>query len=172
MINPFKKSYSKEEINTFRFLSRIKLFSQLSNDELSEFVPFLYPRKYKKDEVVFFRDDPSQALYIVKRGEVTLNIDISDRFEKLVEVKSAQAFGDNTLLTNTKRLYTAVTSSDSATLFVIPQVNIQNIFNSNDRIKAKMMTSLAEMYNNYTGNLFKAYKSSFGFFDIAEAYRS
>ena len=171
MINPFKKSYSREEINTFRFLSRIKLFSLLSNDELSEFVPYLYPRKYKKDEVVFFRDDPSQALYIVKRGEITLNIDINDRFEKLVEVKSGQAFGDNTLLTNTKRLYTAVTSSDSATLFVIPQVNILEIFNSNDKIKAKMLTSLAEMYNQYTGNLFKAYKSSFGFFDIAEAYR-
>ncbi|MCG8320469.1 MAG: cyclic nucleotide-binding domain-containing protein [Cytophagales bacterium] len=171
MINPFKKSYSKEEINTFRFLSRIKLFSLLSNDELSEFVPYLYPRKYKKDEVVFFRDDPSQALYIVKRGEVTLNIDISDRFEKLVEVKSGQAFGDNTLLNNTKRLYTAVISSDTATLFVIPQVNIQDIFNSNDKIKAKMLNSLAEMYNQYTGNLFKAYKSSFGFFDIAEAYR-
>ena len=171
MINPFKKSYSREEINTFRFLSRIKLFSLLSNDELSEFVPYLYPRKYKKDEVVFFRDDPSQALYIVKRGEITLNIDINDRFEKLVEVKSGQAFGDNTLLTNTKRLYTAVTSSDSATLFVIPQVNILEIFNSNDKIKAKMLTSLAEIYNQYTGNLFKAYKSSFGFFDIAEAYR-
>ena len=171
MINPFKKSYSREEINTFRFLSRIKLFSLLSNDELSEFVPYLYPRKYKKDEVVFFRDDPSQALYIVKRGEITLNIDINDRFEKLVEVKSGQAFGDNTLLANTKRLYTAVTSSDSATLFVIPQVNILEIFNSNDKIKAKMLTSLAEMYNQYTGNLFKAYKSSFGFFDIAEAYR-
>lgn len=171
MINPFKKSYSREEINTFRFLSRIKLFSLLSNDELSEFVPFLYPRKYKKDEVVFFRDDPSQALYIVKRGEVTLNIDINDQFEKLVEVKSGKAFGDNTLLTGTKRLYTAVTSSDTATLFVIPQVNIHEIFNSNDRIKAKMLTSLAEMYNQYTGNLFKAYKSSFGFFDIAEAYR-
>ena len=171
MINPFKKSYSREEINTFRFLSRIKLFSLLSNDELSEFVPFLYLRKYKKDEVVFFRDDPSQALYIVKRGEVTLNIDINNQFEKLVEVKSGQAFGDNTLLTNTKRLYTAVTSSDTATIFVIPQVNIHEIFNSNDRIKAKMLTSMAEMYNQYTGNLFKAYKSSFGFFDIAEAYR-
>ena len=172
MINPFKKSYSKEEINIFRFLSRIKLFSLLSNDELSEFVPILYPRKYKKDEVIFFRDDPSQALYIVKRGEVILNIDINNRFEKLVEVKPGQAFGDNSLLTNTKRLYTAVTSSDSATIYVIPQVNIHDIFNGNDRIKAKMLTSLAELYNHYTGNLFKAYKSSFGFFDIAEAYKS
>ena len=35
-----------------------------------EFVPYLYPRKYKKDEVVFFRDDPSQALYIVKREKL------------------------------------------------------------------------------------------------------
>ncbi len=172
MINPFKKSYSKEEINSFRFLNRIKLFSLLSNDELAEFTPFLYPRKYKSGEVVFFRDDPSQALYIVKRGTITLTIDVQDRFDKIMEVKSGQAFGDNSLLEHTKRLYTAVTASDTATIFVIPQVNIHNIFEGDDKIKSKMLTALAEQYNNYTSSLFKAYKASYGFFDIADAYRS
>lgn len=171
MINPFKKSYSKEEINTFRFLNRIKLFSLLNHDELFEFVPFLYPRKYKSGEVIFFRGDPSQALYIVKRGTISLKIDVQDRFDKIMEVKPGQAFGDNTLLDNTKRLYTAVTSSETATILVIPQVNIHNIFEGDDKIKSKMLTSLAELYNHYTSNLFKAYKSSFGFFDIADAYR-
>jgi CRP/FNR family cyclic AMP-dependent transcriptional regulator len=54
MINPFKKSYTSKELNTFRFLSRISLFERLNYKEMSYFLPYFYLREYKKDEVVFF----------------------------------------------------------------------------------------------------------------------
>ncbi|MDN5200473.1 cyclic nucleotide-binding domain-containing protein [Fulvivirgaceae bacterium BMA10] len=171
MINPFKKTYSDSELKLFRFLSRIQLFNKLSDDELAEFTPYLHSRKYKMDEAVFFRDDPSQALYIVKRGMVCLNLEIEDRFEVISEVKASQAFGDNSLLEDTYRLYTAIVTSETAELMVIPQVNILEIFEDNHIIKSKMLEAVAVLYNNYTANLFKAYQSSYGFFNIGEAYR-
>ena len=64
MINPFKKSYSSQDINLFRFLARIKLFERLNYEEMAQFTPHMYLRPYKLEEVVFFRNDPSNALYI------------------------------------------------------------------------------------------------------------
>ncbi|MDA0196425.1 MAG: cyclic nucleotide-binding domain-containing protein [Bacteroidetes bacterium] len=171
MMNPFKRSYTSEEINLFRFLSKIKLFEALNYEELFEFVPNMYLRSYKLDEVVFFRKDPSHALYVIKNGQVSLNIDVNGEFQPLTTIKSGEAFGDNALLPGAKRIYTSIVASENADLYVIPQVNILEVFQGGAKIKAKMMGSFAELYNSYTTNIFKAYRSDFGFFDLAQAYK-
>ncbi|MDQ3535337.1 MAG: cyclic nucleotide-binding domain-containing protein [Bacteroidota bacterium] len=170
MINPFKKTYTLSQINIFRFLAKIRLFETLSHEEMAYFLPYLYLRTYKEGEAIFFRNDPSHALYIIKKGVITLNIDIKDKFEVLGILKTGSAFGDNSLLRNSRRIYSAITESEMAELYVVPQVNILEIFSLHPLIKAKMLNSLAEIYNDYTVNLFKAYKSSFGFFNLGEAY--
>ncbi|MEQ9425668.1 MAG: cyclic nucleotide-binding domain-containing protein [Cyclobacteriaceae bacterium] len=172
MINPFKRSYSEEEINLFRFLSKIKLFESLSYEEMYEFLPHMYLRQYTLDEVVFFRNDPSNALYIVKNGKVALNIDVNDEFQQLTVAKSGEAFGDNAFLSETKRVYTSVVVSENAELYVIPQINILEIFDGSVKIKAKVMTSFSELYSDYNANLFKAYRHNFGFFDLAQAFET
>ncbi|MFY0654247.1 MAG: cyclic nucleotide-binding domain-containing protein [Cyclobacteriaceae bacterium] len=170
MMNPFKKKYSSEELSLFRFLSKIKYFESLEYKELSHFLPSMYLRTYKQDEVVFFSGDPSYALYIVKNGKVSLQLDIKDKFEILTTVRPGETFGDNSLLNNTKRIYTSVVVSEKADLYVIPQANLLDIMNDNANIRAKMMTSFGELYNDYTSELFKKYKSEFGFFDLRMVY--
>lgn len=170
MFNPFKKKYTEEELKLFRFLNKIKHFELLTEEELSLFIPYMYERTYNQDEVVFFRDDPSYALYIVKKGNVSLTIDVKDKFEELTVINQGGTFGDNTILENTKRIYTAIVASEKADLYVIPQINIHDIMESNPEVQAKIMTSFAELYNKYTSNLFKIYKSSFGFFELGSVY--
>lgn len=170
MLNPFKKSYSSQELNLFRFLARIKLFEGLNYEEMTQFSPHLYLRSYKLEEVVFFRNDPSNALYIVKNGRVSMNIDVNNEFQSLTTIGSGEAFGDNALLKDSRRIYTAIVTSDSADLYVLPHVNIQEILDGEPKIKAKIMTNFAEVYNQYNINIFKAYRSSFGFFDLSQAY--
>jgi CRP/FNR family transcriptional regulator, cyclic AMP receptor protein len=170
MINPFKKSFSSEDVTLFKFLKGVKLFENLTYEELHAFLPYLYLRMYRVDEAVFFRNDPSNALYLIKTGRVTLSIDINERMEELTVLNTGDHFGDNTLLENTRRIYNAMVVSETAELYVIPHVNIISIFDHNPTIKAKMLESLSSLYNTYTMNLFKAYKSSFGFFNLGEAY--
>lgn len=170
MINPFKKTFTVDEIKLFRFLGTIRHFNGLTDDELANFVPYLYLRDYKAREVVFFRDDPSHALYIVKKGVVALNFDIRDEFITLKTASRAQVFGDNSLIPSTKRIYTAVVETETAELYVVPQVNLFQIFSENPKIQAKMMANLSDLYNEYTVNLFKSYRSSFGFFDLRMVY--
>jgi len=170
MFNPFKKRYSTQEMSLFRFMSQIKQFESLNYDELSQIAPCMYLRTFNQDEVVFFRGDPSYALYIVKNGKVSLRVDINDKFEELTNVRPGEAFGDNSLLNNTTRIYTSVVVSEKADLYVIPQANLLDILNDHPVIRAKIMTSFSELYNDYTSILFKKYRSSFGFFDLGMVY--
>ena len=170
MVNPFKKSYTDSELTLFRFLGKIKLFERLTFDELALFTPYMFKRTYLQDEVVFFRNDPSQALYLIKSGSVSLNIDMQDKFEVLAILNKGQAFGDNALLENTKRVYTSIVITEKADIYVIPQMNILDVFENHPNVKAEVLNSLAELYNYYTTNLFNAYRSSFGFFNLGEAY--
>ena len=170
MFNPFKKKYTDDEQKLFHFLNNIKHFELLNEEELSQLIPYMYERTYNQDEVVFFRDDPSYALYIVKKGSISLNIDMNNKFEVLTTMSKGEPFGDNTFLENSKRIYSAIVTSERADLYVIPQINIHEIMDSHPTIRAKIMTSFAELYNDYTANLFKIYKSSFGFFELGSVY--
>ncbi|NJN25092.1 MAG: cyclic nucleotide-binding domain-containing protein [Cyclobacteriaceae bacterium] len=170
MINPFKKSYTSKELNTFRFLSRIPLFERLDYKEMSYFLPYFYLREYKMNEVVFFRNDPGNALYLVKSGKISVNIDIDEEFEQLSVIKSGESFGESALLTVSNRIYTAIVHSERAELYVLPKVNIHEIFEGHPVIKTKMMESLSVLYHTYMVNLFKGYKSSLGLFNLSQVF--
>jgi CRP/FNR family cyclic AMP-dependent transcriptional regulator len=171
MINPFKKSYTSKELNTFRFLSRIQLFERLNYKEMSYFLPYFYLREYKMNEVVFFRNDPANALYLVKSGKISINIDIEDEFELLDVVKSGRAFGESALLTDRNRVYTSIVYSERAELYVLPKVNIHEIFDGHVQIRMKMIESLGELYYQHMVSLFKGYKSSLGLFNLSQIFK-
>lgn len=170
MYNPFKKTYSASEKRQFEFLSKIKFFERLRYSELIHFIPAIHERKYLKNEVVFFRNDPSQALYVMEKGRVLLSIDIKDSFETILTVNVGTAFGENSLLEGSKRIYTAIVDSEEATLWVIPNYAIMEVFESNPKIQAKMLTSLAEFYNQNNKRLFSSYQNSYGFFKLGQMF--
>jgi CRP-like cAMP-binding protein len=172
MINPFKKSYTSKELNTFRFLSRIQLFERLDYKEMSHFLPYFYLREYKMDEVVFFRNDPGNALYLVKSGKISINIDIDDEFELLNIIKSGEAFGESALLSVSNRIYTSIVHSERAELYVLPKVNLHEIFEGHPAIKTKMLESLSILYHNHMVSLFKGYKSSLGLFNLSQVFNN
>ena len=151
-------------------MSGIRLFNSLSFKEMSYFIPYLHERHYHKDEVVFFREDPSHALYLLKRGEVLLNIDVNNSFETLNTVKGGAALGETCLLQDTKRQFNAFVVSDTAQFYVIPQDNILMIFENHEKVRTKMYSELAEILNEYNTNMIKSYRSSFGFFHLSQIY--
>lgn len=170
MINPFSKKFSETELAIFEFLSQVKFFERIKHSEMARFLPTIHNRRYMKDEVVFFRNDPSQALYVLKSGQVKLTVDVLDTFETILEVGKWGAFGENSLLENTKRIYTAIVDSEEAELLVIPHFSVQEIFEAHPKIKAKMMTTLSEFYNQNNQRLFISYQNSFGFFNLAQMF--
>lgn len=144
--------------------------ADLTDDELALFIPHLYERRYNKDEVIFFRNDPAQAFYIVKSGQVQLTLDLADKFEQLVILSSHDFFGESGLFQNMTRVYNSFAYSDNTELYVIPRVNVLEIFAENERIKAKIMSAMSYMLIEQKRKLFKAYRETFTFFDLGSAY--
>jgi CRP-like cAMP-binding protein len=166
----FAKKYSNRERILFRFLRKNNLMDKLTDKELEEFIPFLHIRTYQHNEAIFFRKDPSQALYIILAGRIKISIDVETQFEDLLELSAGESFGDNAILDTSIRSYNAICSSDTCELYVIPQVNIMEIFAHNIEIKAKMMQGLARYYDKYLVNLAKSYRDTFGLFNLSNVY--
>jgi CRP-like cAMP-binding protein len=170
LINPFKRSYTDRELGFFQFLRGITLFEKLTFDQMSYFIPSMHLRVYKENEVVFFRGDPSHGLYLLKEGQITLSLDIKDRFENLGSLNENKSFGDNALVPEAKRIYNSIVSSEEAKIYMIPQINIFEVFDHHPKVKAKMLESYLKQQNDYMNRLFSAYKNNFGFFDLGHVY--
>lgn len=170
MQNPFTRNYSQNELELFDFLQKNRLFAQLNRKEMLLFLPYLHLRVYKQDEVVFFRKDPSQALYLLKEGDVTLELDVANHFETIAKVSKNASFGNNALLPKSKRLYSAIVSSPFCHLYVLPQVNILTIFENKPVIKAKMFNSLTEILNEQVQLIYNTYRNRQGFFELGDMF--
>lgn len=171
-INPFSKNYSEKDKELLEFLSGIKIFEGLSYSELYSFIPDMYERKYIRNEVVFFRGDLSMALYLIRGGIVSLTLDYEDSVEELTTVLPNMALGESCMLPETKRLLNAVVVSEEASMYVIPQINVFEIFERNVKIKARIMQNMSTIYHDYNTKLFEAYRNSLGFFHLPLVYKS
>lgn len=170
MFNPFKKTYETDEMEMLSFLSKLILFSELSEHERALFLPHLHKRTYEKKEIVFLRNDPAHALYILTDGEVELTLDQEKSSEMITHLDKGSIFGETSILKDKKRLVNAVTVSEKATMYVLPQISIHDIFNSNLKIKVKMLEAVASLYHDVNGDILKTYQKTEGFFYMANVY--
>jgi CRP/FNR family transcriptional regulator, cyclic AMP receptor protein len=170
MFNPFKKTYENDELEMLSFLSELILFSSLTNDQRALFLPHLHKRTYSKKEVVFLRNDPAHALYILTDGEVELTLDQEKSTEIITHLDKGSIFGETSILFDKKRLVNAIAVSQTVTMYVLPQVSIHDIFSSNLNIKVKMLEAVANLYHDVNGDILKTYQNSDGFFYMSHVY--
>ncbi|MDH5415019.1 MAG: cyclic nucleotide-binding domain-containing protein, partial [Flavobacteriaceae bacterium] len=97
-------------------------------------------------------------------------LDVDDKFENLAEYVGPAVFGQNCLLEGTKRPVNSIVLSEKATLYVIPKDNIQNIMESNEEIKTKLMTSLATLYESRLSTMIKNYRTLYGLFNLGDVF--
>lgn len=166
----FNRKFSVEETNLLQFLSKVRLFQNLSETQKLSFLPYLHLRNYKQSEVVFFRNDPSQALYLIKEGKVSLELDIEERFESVIQLETFASFGHNSILPKTKRIFNAFVTSPLCQIYVLPQVNISDVFKRSPEIKAQVLENLSYIYNQNLYDLCKIYREKRGFFELAEMF--
>jgi len=172
MFNPFKKTYETDEQEMLSYLSGLILFSELTEDERALFLPHLHKRSYKKDEIIFLRNDPAHALYILTDGEIALTLDQEKSTEIITHLDKGSIFGETCILANKKRLVNAVSISETSTMYVLPQVSIHDIFKTKLSVKVKMLEAVAHLYHDVNGDILKTYQNSQGFFYMSQVYNS
>lgn len=59
------------------FLRKVSLFQDLDENTLSTLLPFLSVKNFRAGELVFHEAEPSDALYIVERGQIVVSKHVS-----------------------------------------------------------------------------------------------
>ena len=166
----FKKAFSHIEHQQIDTLKSFSLFKSFSDAELYLFLPYLYHRTFRKDEVIFFQDDPAQSIYLIEDGEVKIFIELAEVDEDLMHLKAKETFGENAAFENSRRMYSAVVISDQANIIMIPQVCLQGVFDKSPVLKGKLFYNLAHNYYDFTRKLVKTYTLDQGFFEIKSVF--
>jgi len=168
----FKTAFSIEEHQQIDILKTFWLFDSFLEDELYLLLPFLYHRTFKKNEVIFFQNDPAQSIYLLERGEVKIYLDINENEEDLKHIKSNSTFGENAVFENSRRNYSAIVISDKVDLIMIPQVCLQGVFEKSPELKGKLFYNVAHNYYDFTRKLVKTYTKDQGFFEIKSVFEN
>ena len=166
----FRDKYSKQEKEQFAFLRKNILFKGFTDKELNFIQPLMHERTFGKNEAVFFRNDPSLALYFVYEGEVSLYLDTDGVEETLINIEKGYIFGQNSIVENAHRNYNAKVSGDSATLFVIPRAGLMDVLGRHPRLHSHVLTNLSAYFDSYISKVFSKYRENVGFFEISQIY--
>src|SRR5437764_14479100 len=90
-------------------LAQIELFSGLTEPELEHLSASLRRRRFAKGQILFFRGDPGQSLYIIESGQVKIVLTSPEGREfSLALLGPADFFGDLALLDGEPRSADAV----------------------------------------------------------------
>lgn len=166
----FNASYTKDDLTDFRLMLKSTVCSGLSNKELAALSEVKHLRTYKRNEVVFFRNDPAQAFYLIKSGQVQLDIDFDENFEIIATLAKGKSFGENALFDKSRRRCTAKVISETAEIYMFAEMSVMEILHRNAALKAKIFSNLLKEANEFQDRLFDIYRQSHGFFELKQIY--
>ena len=149
-------------------LKKSVIFKDLCPLEMEEIAALMHIRNYKKDEAVFLKDEPAQAVYLILEGRIRISTERLNQEEDLFILEVDDTLGHEALLSERKRQTHAIVVSDSAALYAIPQGHLLDAMQMNISIEAKIMRNLSLIYNKYIHKLFSQYKEDTGFFELAQ----
>ena len=114
--NLFNQTTKKD---TFaEIIKSIPFFNNLSGNSLNNFLSLIHYRNYAKNEVIFLKDDPGIALYIIIEGKVQIELIDSDMQIILANFTRGDFFGELALLNDSKRSANAVAKTDCSLAIV------------------------------------------------------
>ncbi len=101
-------------------IKKIPLFERMSDDILKELIQGMVIKNFKKGEVLFYKGDVGDALYIVHSGKIKMSIPTEEGEELIVSIFSdGDFFGELSLLDGSPRSADAVALEDTILLNLI-----------------------------------------------------
>lgn len=122
---------SKDDIELFYYTlfmqkhKGIKMFNTMDSEFILKLGLALQKRDFKKDQIIYTRDEPAANMYILREGCVTFML---QRFDEIPFMKvNSGFFGEYELLFNCNRLYTCRACTD-VTLYYVNAEHFKDIF--------------------------------------------
>lgn len=112
--------HRRDFVITWSMIAQVPAFSHLKAENIAEVMGLLRARRYEKGEVIVRRGDQAHAMYFVASG--TIEVVLADKHK--IELSAGQFFGEQALLSRTKRSGTA-RACTSAKLLVLDAVDLE-----------------------------------------------
>lgn len=164
----FGQTYTEGEEERAKWLMDTYLFQDLPLSVAVLLGGHLFKRSFEQNEIIYFRNDPAQAFYLIESGRVSLTIDLEGGLEVLGEAGPGQLLGTSAAILGSKRLMNAHALSDTVHLYALPQSAYLDIMASRPDVEAKVMRRLSDWQQQYISRIFKTYKQEFAFFELGK----
>ncbi len=128
-------------------LKTIQLFSGLNDHMLDRVAPLTAVRECKKDEQIFAEGDPANALYMLVKGKILLNMEASETIcVSLMAVEPGDAFGWSSILGRGHYSASAV-CSEPCTLWSVLGKDMMILLYNDPAMGFKIMEFVARAMN-------------------------
>ena len=136
-----------------QYLSKIPLFSDLDADDLNTLGRAAVTRKYPRNAVVLNDGDTTDAVYVIRSGQVRVSrINEEGREVVLAMMGEGDYFGEMALIDEQPRSATVSTKS-ACELVVIRKPDFQALLESNPQIGLAIMRGLCERLRHADGKI-------------------
>jgi CRP/FNR family cyclic AMP-dependent transcriptional regulator len=124
-------------------LQSVPLFSHLSKEEAASISRATRERAYPRNSVIVFEDDPGDALFVVKSGQVKVVLIGEDGREVILSVLGAsEFFGEMSLIDDQPRSAHVIAMEDS-NLLVLYREDFQRCLEKTPRIALGLLQALS-----------------------------
>jgi len=138
-----QRTADQRTADIMRLLNDVPLFQELQQTALHELADITHQRTYRRDEFLYYENDPGMGLYVVERGTVRLLMgDAEGTLQELQKLGAGQVFGELSLLDSFKRMETVQAVTETTVLgFFRPDLTMLSM--RNPQVGAQVTAALA-----------------------------
>jgi CRP/FNR family transcriptional regulator len=130
--------------DTAGLLARVSIFSDLTDEQLTELASVAVPRRWSTGEVIFREGDPGDTCYVVQAGCVRVLRNHTDgRTITLAELHSGALFGELAMFGTEHRSATVEAAEDTRAVALLAG-DMRRLLLSNPDMALKLLAAFAE----------------------------
>lgn len=147
-----EENFNLEELE---LLKRVPIFGALLQEELEELLSQMSIQSVKKGDRIFLQNSSPENIYIIKRGEVSLEFEKYGKIYHLRKYLQGDCFGHLALLAIKPQLGTSIAIEDTQ-LYTLSKYKFHALTKTNNRLFSKLLLNIARESSRYNYILVEA----------------
>lgn len=121
------------------YLENFNLFEGLKPDKMMELDKKMSMNNIKRNQIIYFADEPSSSIFLLKEGQVKLSRVSDDGREAIIAIlKPGEIFGELAITGETNREDSAI-AMDEAVICTISKENFEMLLMDNPKLNLKII---------------------------------
>jgi diguanylate cyclase (GGDEF)-like protein len=127
------------------FLKSVRIFSDLSDEEIRELLELLHPRRLSEGQMVFEEGDPGGELFVVESGAVGISVTLDDgKNLEIAAFEKGDFFGEMSIFEKEPRSATCTAKCPSR-LLAVNEREFFRLIESNPTSAGKVMARMLDV---------------------------